>query len=361
MKVAIGLSGGVDSSVSAHLLKEQGHELTGVFLECWRAPGCRAEEDRKDALQVALELGIPFQVLDFKDAYRGRVVDRFLEDYRRGLTPNPDIWCNTEIKFGLFYDWAMANGFDAVATGHYARVEKDSSGVFNMLRGADEKKDQTYFLYRTKQEQLEHILFPIGHLQKQEVRPLAAERKIHVADKPDSQGICFIGDINVHNFLRDELGENPGDVLDTDGNVIGTHQGHWFYTIGQRHGFELLPKVRTKKQEWKHVLPPLYVISKNAENNTITVGYGVETTRSEVVLQDLFWRRPELAIPDGGAVKARVRHGGALLPATLTGNVLLLEQPQRGLAAGQSVVLYGGNNDEVCLGGGVIGQVSEEQ
>lgn len=360
MKVAIGLSGGVDSSLSAHLLKEQGHELTGVFLECWRAPGCRAEEDRKDALQVALDLGIPFQVLDFKEAYRGRVVDRFLEDYRRGLTPNPDIWCNTEIKFGLFYDWAMQSGFDAVATGHYARVERVSplQGVslnLDLLRGIDEKKDQTYFLYRTEQQQLEHILFPIGHLRKEQVRPLAKERQIHVADKPDSQGICFIGDINVHNFLREELGEKPGDVLDTDGNVIGKHQGHWFYTIGQRHGFELLPKVRTKKQEWKHVLPPLYVISKNAENNTITVGYGVETTRSEVVLQDLFWRRPELEVAEGEAVKARVRHGGALLPATLTGNVLQLEQPQRGLAAGQSVVFYGGPNDEVCLGGGVIG------
>lgn len=225
----------------------------------------------------------------------------------------------------------------------------------NLLRGVDEKKDQTYFLYRTEQEQLEHILFPIGHLQKEQVRPMAAERKIHVADKPDSQGICFIGDINVHNFLRDELGEKPGNVLDTDGNVIGTHQGHWFYTIGQRHGFELLPKVRTKKQEWKHVLPPLYVISKNAEDNTITVGYGVETTRSHVNLHDLFWRRAELAVADGGSVKARVRHGGALLPAVLQENTLQLEQPQRGLAAGQSVVLYGGENDEVCLGGGVIG------
>jgi len=359
MKVAIGLSGGVDSSLSAHLLKEQGHELVGVFLECWRAPGCRAEEDRKDALQVALDLGIPFTVLDFKDAYRGRVVDRFLADYRSGLTPNPDIWCNTEIKFGLFYDWAMAEGFDAVATGHYARVEPDASGELALLRGVDEKKDQTYFLYRTKQEQLEHILFPIGHLRKEEVRPLAAARKIHVADKPDSQGICFIGDINVHNFLQDEIGDKPGDVLDTDGTIIGSHQGHWFYTVGQRHGFELLPKVRTKKEEWKHVLPPLYVISKNAENNTITVGYGVETTRAEVKLQDLFWRQPQLVIQGGGAVKARVRHGGALLEAMVRvtpskGFTLEFSQPQRGLAAGQSVVLYGGENDEVCLGGGVI-------
>src|SRR5690606_16936668 len=146
-------------------------------------------------------------------------------------------------------------------------------------------------------------------LRKSEVRQLAQEKKIHVADKPDSQGICFIGDINVHNFLQEELGEKPGKVLDTEGNIIGSHQGHWFYTIGQRHGFELLPKVRTKKKEWKHVLPPLYVISKNAENNTITVGYGVETTRSRILLQELFWRRSELEIKDG-PVKARVRHGG---------------------------------------------------
>jgi tRNA-specific 2-thiouridylase len=262
----------------------------------------------------------------------------------------------------------MKNGFDAVATGHYARVEKAQDGEFHLLRAVDEKKDQTYFLYRTLQEQLEHILFPIGSLHKQEVRALAKEKKIHVANKPDSQGICFIGDINVHNFLKDELGEKPGNVLDTDGNIIGTHQGHWFYTIGQRHGFELLPKVRTKKEARKHVLPPLYVISKDAAANTITVGYGVETTRDTITLQDLFWRRPELAIANG-PVMARIRHGGALLPAQIQGSILTFEQPQRGLAAGQSVVLYGGDggnggdggtlslsqDNQVCLGGGVIG------
>lgn len=231
MKIAVGLSGGVDSSVSAHLLKEAGHDVTGVYLECWRAPGCRAEEDRKDALAVALDLEIPFRSLDFRKEYRDRVVEIFFEDYRKGLTPNPDVWCNTEIKFGMFYEWAMSQGFDAIATGHYAQILPAGDvgdQAFQMARSADEKKDQTYFLYRTRQDQLPHVLFPIGHLTKDEVRVEAKKRNIIVADKPDSQGICFIGDINVHDFLKEHLGEKPGDVLDVEGNVIGSHKGHWY-------------------------------------------------------------------------------------------------------------------------------------
>src|SRR5579859_249938 len=165
LKVALGMSGGVDSSLSAHLLVEQGYDVTGVYLECWRAPGCRTEEDRKDALTVALELNIPFQVLDFKKAYKEKVVEYFFSEYEKGLTPNPDVMCNKEIKFGLFYDWAMANGFDYVATGHYAQIGgKDGRSM--LLTSKDSHKDQTYFLYRLRQEQLEHILFPIGHLTK---------------------------------------------------------------------------------------------------------------------------------------------------------------------------------------------------
>lgn len=362
MKVAVGLSGGVDSSLTAHLLKEAGHEVTGVFLQCWRAPGCRAEDDRKDALKVALELGIPFIAHNFIQAYKDQVVEKFFEDYERGLTPNPDIWCNIAIKFGLFYDWAMAEGFDAVATGHYAQIG-EYDGARALLRGKDFKKDQTYFLYRTRQEQLEHILFPLGEMTKDEVRKEAKKRDIHVADKPDSQGICFIGDINVHDFLKERLGEKPGDVLDTEGNVIGKHQGVWFYTIGQRHGFELLPKVRTKKKEWKDVIPPLYVIGKDATSNTITVGFGAQTTWDTMELADVFWRRddfmPGVDVPT--KVMARVRHGGQLLPATFkwtdqaaSQGEIQFDTPQRGLAAGQSVVFYAADQDEVCLGGAVM-------
>ncbi len=368
MKVAVGLSGGVDSSLSAHLLKEAGHDVTGVYLECWKAPGCRAEEDRKDALAVALELEIPFRTLDFKDAYRQRVVEIFFEDYKKGLTPNPDVWCNTEIKFGLFYDWAMAQGFDAIATGHYARVGKGIEGqpTLHMLRSADEKKDQTYFLYRTEQEQLSHILFPIGHLTKKQVREEAKRRNIVVAGKPDSQGICFIGDINVHDFLKERFGELPGDVLDMEGNVVGKHKGHWFYTVGQRHGFELFPVVYTKHEDWKHVLPPLYVISKNAENNTIIVGFGQETVADNVPVRDVFVRdEAVLKLAEGESVPlmVRVRHGGALLNASFVWKDLenkrgeiRLEEAQRGLAPGQSIVWYSAEDSQICLGGCVISE-----
>ncbi len=363
MKIALGMSGGVDSSVSAHVLKEAGHDVTGVFLQCWRAPGCRADEDRKDALAVALDLGIPFESLDFIQAYRDQVVERFFEDYRRGLTPNPDVWCNTAIKFGLFYDWAMSHGFDAVATGHYAQIGSQE-GLPVLLRGADEKKDQTYFLYKTLQEQLEHIVFPIGHWQKSQVREEAVKRNIAVASKPDSQGICFIGDINVRDFLREHLGEKPGDVLDVDGTIIGKHQGVWFYTIGQRHGFELFPKVRLQNDEWKHVLPPMYVIAKDAQTNTITVGYGVETTRDVAKIEDVFWRDKSF-VPDTTAqpfeLKVRIRHGGLLYSAQFTwtdqvfgkGTIQFADKI-KGVAPGQAAVFYGGQGDEVCLGGGVL-------
>ncbi len=355
MKIALGMSGGVDSSLSAALLKDAGHEVTGVYLECWRAPGCRAEEDRKDALAVALSLNIPFRVLDFKEAYRQRVVEEFFRAYERGLTPNPDIWCNTEIKFGLFYEWAMKQGFDAVATGHYAQIMTNGTKL-TLCRSVDTKKDQTYFLYRTRQEQLAHIVFPIGHLAKDAVRSQAKQRGLLVADKPDSQGICFIGDIDVRAFLRDRFGEKEGDVLDVDGSVIGKHQGHWLYTIGQRHGFELFPQVYTKHQQWKHVLPPLYVIAKNAQNNTLTVGFGVETLQTKIKLGDVFWRdqqdEPQSNKPK--KLLVRLRHGGQLLSVQLTNNRLILVEGQRGVAPGQSVVFYDNDNSMICLGGGVI-------
>lgn len=362
MKIALGMSGGVDSSVAAHLLTRAGHEVTGVFLECWRAPGCRAQEDRQDALKVALGLGIPFKVLDFRQAYKERVVDTFFADYARGLTPNPDIWCNTVIKFGMFYDWAMEHGFDAIATGHYAGVE-DVSGVSVLCRPVDEHKDQTYFLYRTTPEQLEHVVFPLADLPKSQVRELATEFGIAVADKPDSQGICFIGDIDVRDFLREHLGEKPGEVVDVDGNVIGEHRGVWFYTIGQRHGFTLFPRVRTLKSEWKDVLPPLYVIAKDAAANRLVVGYGADTLQETIQLLDTVWS-PAAAFAEDGSpqspVRVCVRHTGELLPAQvkITGSdsaFVTLETAQRGIAPGQSAVVYGGEGFRECWGGGVIG------
>ena len=182
MKIALGMSGGVDSSLCAHLLREQGHEVTGVFLECWRSPGCRAEEDRADALKVALSLNLPFKVLDFKHTYHDKIVEYFFREYEAGRTPNPDVLCNKEIKFGLFYDWAMKQGFDAIATGHYAKTNQ----VGELLIPADKHKDQTYFLYLVTANQLQHIVFPLADLTKSAVRTLAKERGLHVATKPDS-------------------------------------------------------------------------------------------------------------------------------------------------------------------------------
>lgn len=350
-RVVLGMSGGVDSSVCAALLKEQGYEVTGVFMECWRAPGCRAEEDRKDALAVALQLGIPFEVLDFKDAYKQRVVEYFFDEYKAGRTPNPDVMCNKEIKFGLFYDWAMTHGFDAVATGHYAQSSLD--GTLRLSK--DEKKDQTYFLYLLNAEQLKHILFPIGHLKKTEVRTLALKYVLPVAQKPDSQGICFIGEINVHNFLRDRLGENPGLVVNTAGEIIGEHKGLWFYTIGQRHGFTLKGKIRKENNEWKHVVPPFYVIAKNVEKNQLIVGFGEETYTQKFRIEAMHWIDTE---PETFPVNClvRIRHGGKLMEVLLKKKSgyysVMLVTPTQGIAEGQSAAIYQNQN---CLGGGVIG------
>lgn len=356
--VALGMSGGVDSSVAAQLLIDQGYAVTGVYLECWRAPGCRTEEDRQDALKVALSLGIPFRVLDFKQAYKDKVVEYFFTEYEAGRTPNPDVMCNKEIKFGLFYDWAMAEGFDFLATGHYAQILADDKGEKQLATSADTHKDQTYFLYKMSSDQVQHTLFPIGHLTKPAVRDLAARHQLHVASKKDSVGICFIGDINVHEFLQERLGENPGDVVDTAGNVIGTHQGLWFYTVGQRHGFTINAHTLLQQSDGttinRHNIPPFYVIAKKPETNQLVVGFGAETYQREFEIQDIHWIS-ELPSSDQ-QLWVRIRHTGQLHPATLVGSKVTLTEPIQGLAAGQSAVFYtiGPASEYFCLGGGII-------
>ncbi|MBW7944034.1 tRNA 2-thiouridine(34) synthase MnmA [Patescibacteria group bacterium] len=377
-KVALGMSGGVDSSVAAKLLVDAGYEVTGVYLECWRAPGCRTDQDRKDALQVALSLGIPFTVLDFKDAYRERVVEYFFQEYQAGRTPNPDVMCNKEIKFGLFYDWAIREGFDAVATGHYAQVlpvptapegEGQRRTQPALFASQDSWKDQTYFLYRLTAEQLKHTLFPIGHLTKKEVRKLATEFGLETADKKDSVGICFIGDINVHEFLRERLGENPGDVVDRQGRLIGRHNGLWFYTIGQRHGFSIFPKTvtvsETGEQIDHHNIPPFYVVGKNPEKNELVVGFGRDTYQQEFTVSDLHWITPAFAVDSDQLgqslpVLVRIRHTGQLHPAQINLQTLrvMLDEPIQGIAEGQSAVFYRqhsySSHTPLCLGGAVI-------
>ena len=379
-KIALGMSGGVDSSLCAHLLVEQGYDVTGVYLECWRAPGCRTDADRKDALDVALSLDIPFKVLDFKETYREKVVENFFAEYAAGRTPNPDVLCNKEIKFGLFYDWAMEQGFDFVATGHYADISALPDNSLTLTIPTDEHKDQTYFLYLLKQEQLSHILFPLAKFTKQAVREEARRRSLPVADKKDSVGICFIGDINVHEFLRERLGENPGEVVDTAGRVIGTHQGLWFYTIGQRHGFTLQAKTVIHLPDGSTLdrqnIPPFYVIAKNPTKNQLIVGFGAETLRDSFIIKNPHWIAGSfadtalalsLSIPPDAPLDClvRIRHTGALLPCSLTTDgthkdassrsnnagfqsaadeapclTVRLAEPTKGIAEGQSAVFY---------------------
>jgi tRNA-uridine 2-sulfurtransferase len=316
---------------------QEGYAVTGVYLECWRGPGCRAEEDRKDALDVALSLGIPFEVLDFKEAYKETVVDYFYREYQAGRTPNPDVACNREIKFGLFYDWALNHGFDAVATGHYARVENNK-----LLRGVDKKKDQSYFLYQLHEEQLLHVLFPVGHLTKTEVRYAAEKQHIQTASKPDSQGICFIGEVRVDDFLK-SLGmkERMGEVL-MGGEVVGTHKGAWFYTVGQRHGFT----IRVNNPD----MPSLFIIKKDVEKNQLVVGTKEQLFTSEFTVGDIHWIGANVSGNLPG-MQVRVRHGGELVEAALLGSKVTLTKPVFGIAPGQAAVFY---DQDVCLGGGII-------
>lgn len=364
-KIALGMSGGVDSSVCAHLLVEQGYDVTGVYLECWRAPGCRTEEDRKDALQIALNLGIPFKVLDFKKTYKEKVVENFFDEYEAGRTPNPDVLCNKEIKFGLFYEWAMQNGFDAIATGHYAKIS-EINGTKQLCIPKDDHKDQTYFLYLTTTDQLEHAVFPLQDLKKEAVREVAEKRNLAVANKKDSVGICFIGDINVHNFLKERLGEKPGDVVDTAGNVIGSHNGLWFYTIGQRSGFQINAKTLIRQDDGttisKHNIPPFYVISKNPEKNQLVVGFGGETLQDTFSIENPHWiqTKNEAIAHESKNIFVRIRHTGELEACKISAKngvvTVQLKKPIKGIAEGQSAVLYlKTDTDTVCLGGGVIG------
>lgn len=359
-KIALGMSGGVDSSLCAHLLTEQGYDVTGVYLECWRAPGCRTEEDRKDALKVALSLDLPFQVLDFKEEYRQKVVANFFEEYKAGRTPNPDVLCNKEIKFGMFYDWAMENGFDFVATGHYAKIS-ELKGKNCLTVPKDQHKDQTYFLYLLEKNQFDHVIFPLANLSKPEVRAEAKKRQIHVSDKKDSVGICFIGDINVHGFLKDELGENPGGVVDTSGNVIGSHNGLWFYTIGQRGGFKVDQTTIVKRADGteitKHNIPPFYVISKNPEKNQLVAGFGTETMRNEFFVENPHWLVDENLVKEN--LQVRIRHTGELLDCKIEFPEdkvkVTLKSPAKGIAEGQSAVFYlEVNGRMICTGGGII-------
>ena len=357
LTATVGLSGGVDSSVAAALLKQAGYNVIGVHMQRFedQGQGCGSSKDRMDALRVAKKLGIPFRVVDFREQYQAQVIDRFVKDFEKGLTPNPDIWCNEVMKFGLFLDYATSElGVDYIATGHYARIEKntsDSEEGYRLLAGVDTGKDQSYFLYRLNQHQLSKSLFPLGGMKKEEVRKFAREFDLPTAEKPDSVGICFIGDIDVRQFVRDRVKVEVGAVEDTKSNVIGTHDGVPLYTIGQRHGFTV-----TNYQG-----EPLYVVRKDIDRNVLVVGRGGESDVSEFNIVDLhFVFEGAEEIVFGENIKVRIRHLGELVGCTVTrvsygdqlvGLECILDRPERGVAGGQHAVLY---KDDVVLGGGVI-------
>lgn len=351
MKVFVGVSGGVDSSVAAALLKSQGHEVIGVFIRTWQPDWieCTWRDERRDAMRVCAHLEIPFVELDLEQEYKTGVADYMIREYRAGRTPNPDVMCNREVKFGGFLNWARKNG-GVVATGHYARVgsfstimEKVSGDArqVKLLRGVDASKDQSYFLWTLTHEQLKDILFPIGHLQKSEVRKLAEKYNLPTATKKDSQGICFIGAVDMKEFLSHYIETKQGNVLNDQGQIIGTHNGALFYTIGERHGFTITVKTPDDK--------PYYVIMKDVDANTITVSQNPQDQKNsyEVILTDCVWREEVL----DKKYMAQIRYHGELKSCVIRGDKVLFDEPDFSRSVGQSVVFYDG---EVCVGGGII-------
>ena len=393
MKIVVGLSGGVDSSVAAYLLKQQGHDVVGLFMRNWNDASVTLEdecpwiEDSNDALMVAQKLGIPFQVIDMSELYKERIVDYMFEEYEKGRTPNPDVLCNREVKFDAFMDVALSLGAEKVATGHYAQlssVEKDGETIYRLLAGNDNNKDQSYFLCQLSQDQLSKALFPIGHLTKPQVREIAKEIGLVTADKKDSQGLCFIGKVSLPEFLKQQLQPKEGEIVEifrdfpgfnksqpefsskqeeleylsskikyqkSDGKVIGRHQGAQYYTIGQSKGLG----IGGHKES-------CFVISRDMENNILFVGEshsfpGLYKKALKINNDEVKWIRKDLQLQNGESreVMARIRYRQPLQKATIyqfeDAFYIEFEEPQSAIAEGQFAAWYDG---EETLGSGVI-------
>ena len=387
-KICIGLSGGVDSSVAALLLKEQGCDVFALFMQNWHDTTgtlhgeCEWEEDRAVAEMVARKVGIPFHFVDLSEVYRQRVVDYMFSEYEKGRTPNPDVLCNREIKFDAFWEAARTLGADFVATGHYCRKDSfttpDGSTIYRILAGSDPNKDQSYFLCQLSQEQLSHALFPIGDLTKPEVRRIAREADLPSAEKKDSQGICFVGKVDLPVFLQQKIKPCEGDIVEIprsfyegrpapqtleemaepiryrreDGKVIGRHIGAQYYTIGQRKGLGIGGHAES-----------CFLIANDMDNNLIFVGEGQDHPglyRKALYIrpEEIHWIRPDLALPVSGELhcQVRIRYRQPLQEATLVhrpdGLYILFNEPQRGITPGQFAVWYAADGE--MLGSGVI-------
>lgn len=385
-RVVIGLSGGVDSSVAAYLLKKQGYDVIGLFMKNWHdesvtiSDECPWIDDSNDALQVAEMIGIPFQVIDFSKEYKERIVDYMFREYEKGRTPNPDVLCNREVKFDIFLDKALELGADFVATGHYCQkeeIEIDGKPVYQLIAGADNNKDQSYFLCQLNQQQLSKALFPIGNLQKPEVREIAKKIGLNTADKKDSQGLCFIGKVKLPVFLQQQLKPKEGNILEVEnahtgfiypdnelktlvkpfslepqiGKVVGTHQGAHYFTVGQRKGLQVggTPEA-------------LFVIGIDTRKNIVYTGQGTDHKglyRKGLFVknEEIHWIRPDhtMAIGDTKTYMGRIRYRQELQELTLykkeEGLFILFTEMQRGITPGQFVAWY--DNNEL-LGSGVI-------
>jgi tRNA-specific 2-thiouridylase len=344
--VFVGLSGGVDSSVSAALLKQQGYNVTGVYMKNWSKdlPGmpCPWLDDYQDAKRVAVQLGIDFKMYDFEKDYQHKVVNYMLGEFKAGRTPNPDIMCNQEVKFKLFLNTALEDGADMIATGHYARAKGGK-----LLMAKDSNKDQTYFLYRVTKEALAKTIFPLGELTKPQVRELAKEFKLVTADKKESMGICFVGKVPIKDFLQQFIKTKPGGIINSKGERVGLHDGAIFYTMGQRHGLEIGGGL------------PYYVTGKEMKKNEVYVTTDLQDEKlwsREVKLADLHWINAE---PDlqGRSLYVRMRHRAKLIPVKKLNKLsnsqwkAELAEEVRALTPGQSAVFY---SEAECLGGGIV-------